>query len=133
MQTGQIVGNMVKIVKNFVTKYRCITRNFGNSHLTRTLKSYTAIFRESELHFQPKPLYNKKSRPGTRTIMDCAATTLNLASIVEHHAKLVPEKEAIVCNDVRSNLRDLDALANRVAYALQEMGVGPGDKVALTA
>lgn len=63
--------------------------------------------------------------------MDYAATTLNLASIVEHHAKLAPEKEAIVWNDVRMTYGKLNALANRVAHALQEMGIGPGDKVAL--
>ena len=63
--------------------------------------------------------------------MEYAATTLNLASIVEQHAKLSPDKEAIVWNDVRLTYRQLNALANRVANALRDMGIGRGDKVAL--
>ncbi|HEY0426733.1 MAG TPA: long-chain fatty acid--CoA ligase [Pyrinomonadaceae bacterium] len=63
--------------------------------------------------------------------MDYAATTLNLASIIEQHARLAPEKEAIVWNEMRFTYGQLNALANRVANALTEMGVGHGDKVAL--
>ena len=64
--------------------------------------------------------------------MEYSATTLNLASIVEQHAKLSPDKEAIVWNDVRLTYGQLNALANQVANALQrEMGIGRGDKVAL--
>lgn len=60
------------------------------------------------------------------------ATTLNLASIIEHHARLAPQKEAIVWNDKRFTYGQLNALANRVANALAKMGVGHGDKVALS-
>lgn len=63
--------------------------------------------------------------------MNYAATTLNLASIIEHHATLAPQKEAIVWNDVRLSYGKLNAFANRVAHALTEMGIGYGDKVAL--
>jgi long-chain acyl-CoA synthetase len=63
--------------------------------------------------------------------MEYTATTLNLASIIEHHAKLAPQKEAVVWNDVRITYGELNRLSNRVANALQEMGIGPGDKVAL--
>ena len=63
--------------------------------------------------------------------MNTSATTLNLASIVTHHAKLAPQKEAIVWNDVRMTYGQLDAMINKVANALVEMGVGHGDKVAL--
>ncbi len=64
--------------------------------------------------------------------MEYSATTLNLASIVEQHAKLSPDNEAIVWNDVRLSYGQLNALANQVANALQrEMGIGRGDKVAL--
>lgn len=63
--------------------------------------------------------------------MESAATTLNLASIVEHHAKLAPQKEAIVWNDVRITYGQLNNYANHVAHALTEMGIGRGDKVAL--
>src|SRR5215204_4626539 len=63
--------------------------------------------------------------------MDTSATTLNLASIVSHHARLAPQKEAIVWNDVRMSYGQLDAMSNKVANALMRMGIGHGDKVAL--
>ena len=59
------------------------------------------------------------------------ATILNLASIIEHHARLTPDKEAIVWNEMRFSFGQLNGLANRVANALTEMNVGHGDKVAL--
>jgi long-chain acyl-CoA synthetase len=59
------------------------------------------------------------------------ATTLNLASIIEHHARLAPQKEAIVWNEMRFTYGQLNGLANRVANALTEMKIGYGDKVAL--
>jgi len=64
--------------------------------------------------------------------MEFSATTLNLASMVSHHARLAPEKEAIVWGEVRMTYGQLDALSNRVAHALVEMGIGHGDKVALS-
>ena len=64
--------------------------------------------------------------------MEYAATTLNLASIIEQHAKLAPGKEAVVWNEMRFSFGQLNALANRVANALTEMGIGHGDKVALS-
>src|SRR6478672_3267932 len=63
--------------------------------------------------------------------MEPYATTLNLASIITHHARQTPNKEAIVFNDVRLTYGQLDALSNRVANALVEMGIGHNDKVAL--
>ncbi len=63
--------------------------------------------------------------------MQNSATTLNLASIISHHARLSPQKEAIVWNDVRLTFGQLDAMSNRIANALTEMGIGYGDKVAL--
>jgi long-chain acyl-CoA synthetase len=64
--------------------------------------------------------------------MEFSATTLNLASIVEQHAKLSPEKEAIIWNDGRLSYGELNNSSNRVANALTEMGIGHGDKVALS-
>ena len=64
--------------------------------------------------------------------MQYSATTLNLASMIEHHARLTPQNEAIVCNDVRMSYAELNALSNQVANALTEMGIGHGDKVALS-
>ena len=64
--------------------------------------------------------------------MEFSATTLNLASMVSHHARLAPQKEAIVWGEVRMTYGQLDAMSNRVANALVEMGIGHGDKVALS-
>jgi long-chain acyl-CoA synthetase len=64
-------------------------------------------------------------------MMKLAATTLNLASVIEHHARLAPEREAIVCGGKRLSYGRLNALANQVANALTEMRIGHGDKVAL--
>jgi long-chain acyl-CoA synthetase len=63
--------------------------------------------------------------------MNGAATTLNLASIVRHNAKLSPQNEAIVWDKVRLTYGELEKLSNRVANALVEMGIGHGDNVAL--
>src|SRR5664279_1870327 len=59
------------------------------------------------------------------------ATTLNLASIITHHARLSPEREAVVWADVRMTYGELDRWSNRVANALVEMGIGNGDKIAM--
>lgn len=61
-----------------------------------------------------------------------SATSLNLASIIEHHARISPEREAIVWENLRFTFGQLNGLANRVANALVEMGIGHGDKVALS-
>ncbi len=58
--------------------------------------------------------------------------TLNLASVIEHQARLKPEKEAVVWNDIRMTYGELNGYANRVAHALNELGIGYGDKVALS-
>jgi long-chain acyl-CoA synthetase len=63
--------------------------------------------------------------------MQSSATTLNLASIISHHARQAPQKEAIVWESVRLTYGELDKLSNRVAHALSEMGIGHHDKVAL--
>jgi long-chain acyl-CoA synthetase len=61
-----------------------------------------------------------------------AATTLNLSHILEHHARLQPERIALVCGPERWTYRQLNAYANRVANGLDARGIGPGDHVALT-
>ncbi len=63
--------------------------------------------------------------------MNKNVTMLNLASMLDHHAKLGPAKEAIVWNDVRMTYAELNKMANKVANALTQMGIGHGDKVAL--
>src|SRR5688572_10102552 len=63
--------------------------------------------------------------------MGNSPTTLNLASMVTHHARLAPNKEAVVWNETRLSYGQLDAMSNKVANALIKMGIGYGDKVAL--
>jgi long-chain acyl-CoA synthetase len=63
--------------------------------------------------------------------MEGSATTLNLASMISHHARLAPEKEAIVWDSIRLTYGEIDKLSNRVANALTQMGIRPGEKVAL--
>ncbi len=60
------------------------------------------------------------------------ATALNLSSIIEHHARLTPNKEALVCGDIRQTYGELNTYINKVANALTAMGIGYGDKVALS-
>ena len=64
--------------------------------------------------------------------MEFSATSLNLSLVIEQHARLTPEKEAVVCADKRLSYGMLNGLANRVAHSLAEMGIGYGDKVALS-
>lgn len=64
--------------------------------------------------------------------MEFGATVLNLASMLDHHAKLSPDNEAVVWNNVRMTYAQLNATVNKVANAITEMGIGRGDKVALS-
>ena len=61
-----------------------------------------------------------------------AATTLNLAQMVEHHARQTPTRTAFVCAGQKTTYGQLDAWASRIAHGLTARGVGPGDHVALT-
>ena len=60
-----------------------------------------------------------------------SATTLNLAAIISHHARLSPDREALVCGKTRMSYGELEAASNRVANALAERGIGRGDNIAL--
>ena len=57
---------------------------------------------------------------------------LNLSMLIEHHARIQPEQDAIVAGGSRISYGQLDAAARRVASALCELGVRPGDHVALS-
>jgi long-chain acyl-CoA synthetase len=61
-----------------------------------------------------------------------AATTLNLAGILDHHVRLRPDRDAVVMGDRRLTYRQLDVMASRVASGLRALGLQPGDHVALT-
>ena len=56
----------------------------------------------------------------------------NHASMLEGSAKDVPDKIAVVFNDVRMTYAQLNGMANQVANALTEMGIKKGDKIALS-
>jgi len=60
------------------------------------------------------------------------ATSLNLASILDHHARHRPQQEAVVMGDRRLTYAQLDAMATRVASGLRALGLQPGDHVALS-
>lgn len=55
----------------------------------------------------------------------------NLADLWERVVDTVPEHEAIVDGERRFSYRQVDERATRLAHALQDAGVGPGDHVAL--
>jgi len=54
---------------------------------------------------------------------------LFLTDLWATHAIFNPNKEAIICGDVRRNWRDFDANMSRVANALIDRGMGRGNKV----
>ena len=56
----------------------------------------------------------------------------NLSTVLEHHARNSPNKEALIFADKRITFAQLDATANQVANGLAATGIGHGDKVALT-
>ncbi len=61
-----------------------------------------------------------------------AATTLNLASIIEDHARKRPDRTAVIFNDMRFSYGQLNAMANMIANGLVKLGIQKGDHVALS-
>jgi acyl-CoA synthetase (AMP-forming)/AMP-acid ligase II len=57
----------------------------------------------------------------------------SIPDLVHHHAAERPGHTALIAGDERLDYAGLDALANRVAAALQRDGVGPGGAVAVSA
>ena len=58
--------------------------------------------------------------------------TFNLASVLEHTARLTPERQAITFNQSHLTYGQLDSQAARVAAGLAALGIAPGDRVALS-
>jgi long-chain acyl-CoA synthetase len=56
----------------------------------------------------------------------------NLSTVLEHHARNSPNKEALIFADKRITFSQLDAATNQIANGLKNLGIGHGDKVALT-
>jgi fatty-acyl-CoA synthase len=57
----------------------------------------------------------------------------NLADLFEIVADTVPDRPALVAGDVRLTYRELDERANRLAHHLIDVGVAPGEHVAVYA
>ena len=57
---------------------------------------------------------------------------LNLAVLLEDSAREVPAKTAVIFNDMKLSYAAVNAAANQIANGLVGIGIGPGDKVALT-
>jgi long-chain acyl-CoA synthetase len=60
------------------------------------------------------------------------ATALSLASILDHQARLTPDRVALTCGDAQLTYAQVAAHAGQVAGGLQAMGINPGDHVALS-
>lgn len=61
-----------------------------------------------------------------------SATTLNLAYLLDHQAKLTPAREAVVSGGMRLTYAQLNAMANQVANGLRHLGLQPGDHIAIS-
>lgn len=61
-----------------------------------------------------------------------SATTLNLAHLLDHQARLTPDREALVCGPARFTYGQLSAMASMAANGLRALGIKPGDHVALS-
>jgi long-chain acyl-CoA synthetase len=58
--------------------------------------------------------------------------TLNLASVLEHSARLTPERVAVTWNDQHLTYGELNARASRLAAGLHAAGIRGGDNVVLS-
>ena len=61
-----------------------------------------------------------------------SATCLNLASLLEHQARLTPDRLAVVLRPYAFTYAQVDAMASRIAAGLRALGLGPGDRIALS-
>ena len=58
--------------------------------------------------------------------------TLNLASVLEHSARLTPERVAIAFGGQQLTYAELDAKSTQLAAGLHAIGIRAGDHVALS-
>jgi len=58
--------------------------------------------------------------------------TLNLSAVLEHSARLTPERTAVTAGNDQLTYAELDAAATHVAAGLHAAGIRPGDHVALS-
>jgi long-chain acyl-CoA synthetase len=60
------------------------------------------------------------------------ATALNLSSVLEHQARLSPDRVAVTFQGMHVTYAQLDAQAAQLATGLMALGITPGDHVALS-
>jgi long-chain acyl-CoA synthetase len=61
-----------------------------------------------------------------------SATVLNLASLLDHQARLTPDRPAVVCRPHVLTYGELEAMASQVAAGLHALGFRPGDHIGLS-
>jgi long-chain acyl-CoA synthetase len=57
---------------------------------------------------------------------------LNLSILLEDSARNVPDQLAVICGEQRFTYTEINRLANKIANGLRQIGIEPGDKVALS-
>ena len=57
--------------------------------------------------------------------------TVNVGEFMAKRALLTPDREGLVCEEIRRSFKELNERANRFANAMLGLGVGPGDRVGI--
>src|SRR6185437_8215094 len=99
----------------------------------RLRRAHLRTRREARLH--PRGLgtpVGRVFRPGIQQTRRYAMATLNLSSVLEHPARLMPSRVAVTFGSQHITYGELDAQATRVAAGLHAMGIRAGDHVALS-
>ncbi|MFO7558717.1 MAG: long-chain fatty acid--CoA ligase [Desulfobacterales bacterium] len=58
---------------------------------------------------------------------------VNIGELLTKRALITPEREALVCEDIRMTFLEMNERANRLANAMKSLGVGHGDRVSMLA
>lgn len=58
---------------------------------------------------------------------------INIGTFLTKRALITPNREGLVCESVRRTFSELNARANRLAHAMQALGIGHGDRVGMLA
>jgi len=58
---------------------------------------------------------------------------INIGEFLTKRAILSPRREGLVCNELRMTFEQMNSRANQLAAAMQRLGIGKGDRVALLA
>lgn len=57
--------------------------------------------------------------------------TMTAGNILEHGAEQVPDKTAVICNDISKTYKELNHMADSLAAAVADLGYKKGDRVAI--